>query len=83
MAKLLPIADAPRDGTPVLLWPHSMVGWWEFGDNEWMVMSIPLNEDLTIAHDWTKPKRFFCVYARMFGEEPTHYLPMPEIEDPD
>jgi hypothetical protein len=71
------IESAPKDGTRVLLAPHMMTGWWEFGDDEWMVTTIPLEEDRTIANDWTVlPKLFFCLYAKQFGVEPTHWRPL-------
>jgi hypothetical protein len=73
-----PIETAPKDGERILLAPHMMTGWWEFGDNEWMVLGIPLNEDHSIAVDWTvQPKLFFCLYAKQFGIEPTHWHPLP------
>lgn len=74
-----PIESAPKDGTRVLLAPHMMTGWWEFGDDEWVVTAIPLEEDRTIANDWTvQPRLFFCLYAKQFGVEPTHWRPLPK-----
>jgi hypothetical protein len=73
-----PIETAPKDGQPLILAPHMMIGWWEFGDDKWMFLSIPLNEDSTIQHDWSKPiKLWYCLYADVAGVEPTHWLPCP------
>jgi hypothetical protein len=75
-----PIETAPQDGTMLLLAPHMVVGWWEFGDNNWQMMNVPLNTDRTIAHNWKEqPKLWFCVALNMFGlGEPTHWMPLPE-----
>lgn len=73
-----PIETAPKDGTPLILAPHMMIGWWEFGDEQWMLLQIPLNEDRTIQNDWSQPiKLFYCLYANVAGTEPTHWLPCP------
>jgi hypothetical protein len=78
-----PIETAPKDGTRVLLWPHNCVGWWEFGDDQWMVLAIPLNEDHTIADDWREPSALtFCVYADQLGREPLLWHPLPPPPQP-
>lgn len=84
MSEWKPIETAPQDGTPILLagvGPMGCsVGWWEFGDEQWMVNAIPLAEDQTIAFDWNeKPAMFFCVYAiEEYMGVPTHWQPLPE-----
>jgi hypothetical protein len=78
MSKWQPIETAPKDGTEILLYPQYVIGWWEFGDNEWMVMAIPLKEDGTIEHDWKEFRRWYCVYAYRGGGQPTHWMPLPE-----
>ena len=75
-----PIETAPREGEQVLLAPQMMVGWWEFGDENWQVLHIHLNHDSTVADDWTVdvPKRWYCLAANAWGQEPTHWMPLPE-----
>jgi hypothetical protein len=74
-----PIETAPKDGTIILLAPHMMTGWWEFGDDNWQVLHIRLNADGTIANDWSvQPKMVFCLSTDMLGAEPTHWMPLPE-----
>jgi hypothetical protein len=75
-----PIETAPRDGTMILIAPHMLTCWWEFGDDEWLTTTIALNSaDGTIANDgWQNAKMWFCVYASQYGVEPTHWHVLPE-----
>lgn len=79
MSEWRDISTAPRDGTQVLLFPHMVTAHWDFGDDEWMIMTVPLNKDGTIAEDWSaRPVMWFCVYANIEGYEPTYWQPLPE-----
>lgn len=73
-----PIETAPKDGTPVILAPHMMTAWWDRGDEEWLLLHIPLDDDGKIQDDWSQPiKRFYCLYASVAASPPTHWLPAP------
>ena len=77
-----PIETAPKDGTPVLLYPTNMTGCWDFGAEDWLVFVIPLNKDKSIAADWqTMPPMMFEVSAGLMCAEPTHWraLPAPPV----
>jgi len=74
-----PIESAPKDGTGVLLYPHMATAHWEFGDEQWIVLEIPLNADRTIMRDWNeKWGLWYCLYANVRGVEPTHWMSLPE-----
>lgn len=72
------IETAPKDGTIVLLWPHLVTARWEFGDEEWLVLNIPVDEDFRIAYNRDDAGIRYCLYANVNGTEPTHWMPLPE-----
>ena len=79
MSDWRPIETAPKDGASVLIAPHMIVASWDFGAKQWIVGVIPLNDDRTIANDWTvQPVMFFEQYLSNWGVEPTHWQPLPE-----
>lgn len=79
MSDWRPIETAPKDGSPVLIFPHMTVVSWDFGAEQWICGVIPLNNDRTIADDWTvQPAMFFEEYLSNWGVEPTHWQPLPE-----
>jgi len=78
MGEWQPIETAPRDGGPIFLWPQGVVASWDFGAENWLVINIFLNEDHTIAADWTKtPALWFELMADIGGVKPTHWMPLP------
>ena len=79
MSDWQPIETAPKDGTPIWIYPHQMCAVWDFGAENWLVWNVPLKADLTIASDWAaKPAMWFEVMATTFGPEPTHWRPLPD-----
>jgi hypothetical protein len=78
-----PIDEAPRDGTPLLLAPNMVVGVWDYGAENWLVMSVPLKTDMSIAGEFEKGSPWFEVMANAFGAPtPTHWMPLPPVPTP-
>jgi hypothetical protein len=73
------IASAPKDETWVLFYPHHMVGFWDLGGKFWrLVLTIPLNDDMTISDK--HGGIFYEVAASSFGmPEPTHWLSLDDL----
>ena len=73
-----PIADAPTDGTPVLIYPLRFVARWDQGAEDWLIMGVPITDDFRIAADWVfHPGAWREVIAADFGLAITHFMPLP------
>lgn len=73
-----PIETAPKDGTPVYLFPSYSVATWDLGAQDWLLFVVPLNNDRTVADDWSvQPSLMYEVTGGLLGDEPTHWMPLP------
>lgn len=77
-----PIEEAPKDGTPLWLYPGCLLAWWEFGDEAWLCGHLPLTDDMKIGAWPEEGERhtgpFYCLYYHTWmRQEPTHWMPLP------
>ena len=83
MSDWQPIETAPKDGTPVWLYPHHVCAVWDNGADNWLVWNVPLEPDFTIQKNWSqKPAMWFEVMVTAFEAETTHWRELPADPEP-
>lgn len=75
------ITEEQKDGELYLVWPQCVTAWWDMGADDWIFTVIPLNDDFTISHDWTKRSQnqlsMEAQFRLCFGHQPTHWSSIP------